>query len=270
MKTDQHNFLATGNAGNVGLALATSLVTVCMLNQFPSESVFDKKWMETGLCIANEESLWLNTHSLCFYACVIFAAVLRYLYVIQPPEVPPIQKVMLSGAVMSIFGHGLAHAYLASDPTQMDLQFHLNNLPKSLAVTAMLLFAFVTLFQGVLPFASATKIVTTSIIITLGFTILNVEPRNNNAYVIAVIYISNSMHMLSLPEEHKKTATYALYPFLQLPVLVVGVLESIGCEGLLEAVGGHVIYDSTLAIGYIALELLSNYLEPTKKLQKLS
>merc|ERR1719330_69659 len=102
---------------------------------------------------------------------------------------------------------------------------------------------------------------------TLGFTILDVEPKHNFVYAQAGIYINNSIHMLLLAKEHKNTATYALYPFFQFPVLAAGVIESTGCEALLQSLGGHVVFDSVLASGFIFTELSSNYLDSSKKMK---
>lgn len=273
MTTRQNNYSIIGNVGNVALGLSTILLTICKVyhHQLHSKSsMFDEKWLENGICISNEETFWWNSHSLSFFTAMIYTAVLKYMSAIQQEQVPSLQKAILSGAIHSVFGHGLAHLYFAMDPAEMDLRFDHDKLSQSLAVTTVALFTFGSVLTGLLPFASRKKIISLATLITLGFTILDVEPKHNFAYIEAALYAMNSIHMLWLSREHKHTATYALYPFFHFLVLAAGILESCGCEALLQGLGGHVVYDSVIAGAYIMIELSSNYLESSTKKLKLS
>lgn len=237
-----------------------------MLYQLPCKHVFDANWLQHGFCVSNPESIWWNSHTLSFYADTAFAAAIAYLYCIQPKQVPPIQKALLSGAIMGVLGHGLGHLHLGLDPTGMDLRFYTHDLQSSLKVALVNIFGFGTIFKGTMPLASIKKLAITAFLATIGFTVLDIEPKLNFVYAQAVIYISNAIHMLFLSAEHKGTASYMLFPYLNLPVLVVGVIESTGCQSFLESIGGHAVFDSSIAIGIIMIELLANHIQfPSQK-----
>ena len=253
---------AIGNAGLVLLLVLTSLITTCMLYQLPSPDYFDKDWISDGFCVTNADTKWSNSHSLSFYADVVLGLFIAYMFANQPKSAPPLQSAMLHGAIFGVFGHGLGHLYLSTNAKGMDLRFRpQEDRMASVAGTLVTVFAFGAIFQGTMPLSSRARLIMTAVIATAGFTILDIPPKLNFVYAQAAIYISNALHMLTLSSENKSAATFALYPYFQLPVLFVGVLESTACHGFLQKYGGHVIFDSSIAIGIICIELLSRYLE---------
>ncbi len=258
-------YATTGNIGYILLLGLTTFVTMCMIYQLPSEDLFDSNWLENGFCVSNPDTFWLNSHLLSFYADTIFAMIIAYLFFVQPKDAPPIQKALLSGAIMGVFGHGLGHLNLGFDPKGIDLRFRPNELIPSVQITLINIFALGSIFKSVMPLASNQRIALTSLISTIGFTLLNIEPKKNFVYAQAVIYIFNALHMLFLSKEHKETASYMIFPFLNLPVLVVGIMESTGCDLYLKYVGGHAVFDSTIALSVIMIELLSNRLQASTK-----
>ena len=247
-----------GNVGNILLLSLTSIVTACMLYKFPSTDSFDANWLKNGFCISNETTFWWNSHVLSFYADTVFTLILAYLYYVQPKDVPLIQKELLKGAIVSVFGHGLGHLHLGMDPNGMDLRFRVDDLSESLKTTFVNVFALGCIFKGTMPLASIQKLLFTALIATIGFTVFDIEPKSNFIYAQAVIYVFNAIHMLLLPAEHKDTAAYMFFPYLNLPVLAVGVMESTLCQSFLERIGGHAVFDSSIAVGIICIETLSN------------
>ena len=248
--------------GNILLLSLTTLVMVCMLYQFPRKEIFDTNWLRNGFCVSNQESSWLNSHVLSFYANAVLAAMIAYLSFIQPKDASVVQKQLLSGAIMGVLGHGLAHLHLGMSPTGMvDMRFQSDDL----IPTVVSLFGFTSIFKGAMPLASMQKLIINALIATAGFTILDVEPTLNFVYGQAVIFLSITTHMLSLPAEHKETSTYMLLPYLNLLVLAVGVVESTACESFLESFGGHAVYDSTIALVIITTEIFSSHLQVPKQ-----
>ena len=262
MYTKSSSYSKVGDLGNILLLSLTTLVTVCMLYQFPRKEIFDTNWLRNGFCVSNQESSWLNSHVLSFYANAVLAAMIAYLSFIQPKDASVVQKQLLSGAIMGVLGHGLAHLHLGMSPTGMvDMRFQSDDL----IPTVVSLLGFISIFKGSMPLASMQKLVINALIATAGFTILDIEPKLNFVYAQAVIYIAITTHMLSLSAEHKETAAYMLFPYLNLPVLAVGILESTACESFLGSLGGHAVYDSSIAIGTIMVELFSNQLRAPKQ-----
>lgn len=163
---------------------------------------------------------------------------------------------------MGVLGHGLGHLNLGFNPNGMDLRFRNHELMESIKVSFVNIFAFASIFKGVMPFASFPKLLLAASIATVGLTVFDIEPKANFIYAQAVIYMFQA---IKLSKEHKDTAAYMLAPFLNLPVLVVGVMESTGCEVYLKYMGGHAVFDSTIAIGIIMIELFSNRLQQPVK-----
>mmetsp|Transcript_40083 Transcript_40083/g.84161 ORF Transcript_40083/g.84161 Transcript_40083/m.84161 type:complete len:270 (-) Transcript_40083:63-872(-) len=246
-----------GNVGLVVLLFATSAVTYCMLNQLPSPEYFDENWLNNGFCVSNASSKWGNSHSLSFYADSFLALCIGYLFRVQP-KVPTLQSEILSGAILGVFGHGVGHLHLGMDAKGMDLRFRAgDDLPLSAFNALMGVFAFGAIFKGTLPLASIRRLGAAASIATAGFTIFNIPPELNFVYAQAVIYIFVSLHMLTLGQKDKSAAIFALYPYAQLPVLFIGMLESTVCATFLRRFGGHMIYDISIAIGVICIELIA-------------
>lgn len=233
-----------------------------MIYQYPSPQAFDAHWLSHGFCVSNPETTWQNSHSLSFYADTILALIIGYLTTTQPKNCPRFQKHLLKGAVMAVFGHGVGHMYLGLKPGGMDLRFRPHeDLVASIAGAVVTVVAFACIFQGTMPLSSTKRLAFTAIIATAGFTILDIVPKHNFVYAQAAIYISNALHMLTLPAEDKSAAAYALYPYFQLPVLFVGAMESTICEYFLQRFGGHMLFDSSIAVGIILNELSSRRIE---------
>ena len=234
---DSGTTTVAAKAGNIGLLIllaSTTIITYCMLYQYPSPSAFDAHWLSHGFCVSNPETTWQNSHSLSFYADTILALIIGYLTTTQPKTAPPLQVAILKGAVMAVFGHGAGHMYLGLKPEGMDLRFRPHeDFATSVAGTIVTVCAFAAIFQGTMPLSSTRRLAFTAIIATAGFTIFDIAPRLNFIYAQAAIYLSNGLHMLTLPAKDKSAASYALYPYFQLPVLAVGAMESTACEAFL-------------------------------------
>lgn len=261
MSSKPASYAKVGDLGNTLLLSLTILISACMLCQLPSKDIFDPNWLKNGFCVSNEETIWLNSHVLSFYADTALAAMIAYLCYIQPKDVPLIQKESLTGAIMGVLGHGLGHLHLGVvDPDGMDLRFQ----SEDLMPTVITFISLIAIFKGSMPFASMQKLAFHALIVTIGFTIFDIEPKLNFVYAQAAIYISITTHALSLPTKHKNSASYMLSPFFNFPVLAVGIIESTACESFLASLGGHAVYDSTIAFSVIMVELFSNHLQVPK------
>lgn len=255
-------YTKVGNIGNILFLSLTILVSICMFYQLPNKEIFDSNWLKNGFCVSNEETLWLNSHILSFYANTALSAMIAYLCFVQPKDVPLLQKEILKGAIVGVLGHGLGHLYIgAVNPNGVDIRFQQS---EDLMPTAINFFSLIAIFKGSMPFASMQKLAFHALIVIIGFTIFDIEPKLTFIYAQAAIIISITTHALSLPTEHKNTATFMLIPFLNFPVLVVGIMESTACESFLASLGGHAVYDSVIAFAFIMVELFSNHLQVPK------
>ena len=266
-----------GNIGNVLLLVGTLLVTTCMIYQYPSKDYYDESWLRNGFCVSNEDTIWKNSHALSFYSDTLFTMLIFYLYLSKTTRnskkdqttthtPPPLQLAILSGSIMGIFGHGAGHMYLGIEPTGMDLRLFDNYETYAISKRGVLstivsFVGFGAIFYGGLPLASLRRLVLASFVATSGLTLLNIEPKLNFIYAQAIIFIMISLHALSLDIKHKLTATYMLFPYLQFPVLIVGILEATCCNSILKALGGHMVFDTMISISFLINEIMSTYLE---------
>jgi len=265
---DNQYYQRVGDLGNFLLFTATCAVTACLLYKLPNESKYDSNWLSNGFCISNQDDPLWNSHNLSFYADTFLAVILGGLYLTRQKQdtkngIPPLQKALLQGSIMAVFSHGLVHLYLGIDPKGMDLRIHLDNLIHSIVTQLFLVFGFVSLFLGTMPLASKESLFISAILATLGFTIFDVPPQLNFVYSTGVIYVLSAINMLSLPAKHKDTASYFIYPYSQLPVLVMGILESTRCGAILESVGGHAVLDTTIGLSIILGDIIATHIEQT-------
>ena len=256
-----------GNVGLVLLLVLTFAVTYCMLYQLPSSDYFDESWSSNGFCVSNPDSKWTNSHSLSFYADTFLALCIAYLYHTQPKSAPKLQSEMLKGAIMGVFGHGLGHLNLGMDARGMDLRFRPSeDISSSVINTVVSVGAFGAIFKGTLPLSSAGRLAAAAVIATAGFAVLDIFPKMNFVYAQAVIYIFSSLHLLTISSKDKAAAIFAMFGYAQLPVLIIGGLESTACISFLRKYGGHAIYDSSIALGTIGMELMSRKIETRRSL----
>lgn len=259
-----------GNVGNVILLISTCVVTACLLYRWPNEALFDENWLTHGFCVSNPDSTWWNSHTLSFYTDTLLALVTACLFFYYDSKksgvlLSPIHRAALQGSIVSVFGHGCSHLFLGIvDPTEMDLRIRFDDLTGSIPYQLVSFGGLSSIFMGTMPLASTTKILATGIFGSLGFTVLNVGPSMNFVYAQGIIFVSSALNMLFLPTKYKDAAMYSIYPYVNLPVLVMGVLESTKCETMIKPIGGHAAYDASIVIGIILQGILSVHLEGSK------
>jgi hypothetical protein len=235
-------YRAVGDIGNIALLIGTTIVSACLLFRFPDESYYDQAWLEKGFCVSNEDNVWLNSHSLAFYVGVFFTLCVWLIQRNYGKAVSPLAMAQIRGSMIAIFSHGAGHLYLGRNPAGMDMRFFLDKPLISGIAQCVNFFGFAGIFSGTMALASRQRILLTAAVATLGFSVLDIPPNLNFVYGQGVIYISSSLHFLSLPGELKDNPIYMLYSLFQLPVLVVGILESTRCDDLLKDLGGQGTY----------------------------
>ena len=264
-------YRTVGDVGNLALLFGTTIVSACFLFRLPNESYYDKAWLENGFCVSNEDSSWLNSHSLAFYAAVFLslsAWLVKQNY--SRRSTSALAAAHIQGSIFGILSHGAGHLYLGRTPSGMDLQVYQDKPLASIAVVCVSFFTFAGIFDGTMALASRQRILLTAAVAALGFQALDIPPTLNFVYGQAVIYISSALHFLSLPKEDKANPIYMLYGLFQLPVLVVGFLESTRCEDWLQGFGGHVLFDGAIGTGVVAIHLINTHVDTkatSKKLQ---
>lgn len=246
-----------GDAGNGVLFTSTTAATVMMLYRLPSESYFDKGWLNHGFCVQNSENTWTNSHALSFYVDTLLTVANFGMYYRFRHQLSELGKALAFGSIPATLGHGLGHLHYGLDPGGTDLRINMDMPMESLTNTLVMTFAYASIFFGTMPLASKTRIFATAMFFCTLHNVLSIPPTLTFVYAQAAIYLASSLHMLSLDTRHKESVTYMAYALLQLPVLCIGVLESTRCENFLKELGGHAVYDGAIGVGVIILILLS-------------
>ena len=240
-----------GNAGNLLLFTSMLIVSAMLLYRLPTEAYFDTSWLNSGFCVANNGDIWTNSHVLSFYVDVCFSLANVAMYVMLRHKLSAYGQAMAFGSILSVFGHGVGHLHYGSKGG-MDLRFFADKPMESLINTCVMLFTYAAIFCGTMPLASKKRIVATAIICCALHNILDIPPTLMFVYAQAAIYITGSLHQLSLEQHDKESAAYMAFGLLQMPVVAVGILEATQCEQFLKKLGGHAIYDGMIGVVTLA------------------
>ena len=106
------------------------------------------------------------------------------------------------------YGHGVGHLHYGTDPGGMDLRIDSDKPVESLVNSAIMLCTYVPIFIGVMPLSSKGRIFSAAVFFTVFHNVLDVRPTLTFVYAQAAIYISSSLHMLSLDKCHKESTLY--------------------------------------------------------------
>ena len=84
--------------------------------------VVDQVYRDDGFCVSNRESdsIWNQSHAYCFYADTFMSIVYWIICQTQRGKVPDRALVVMEENVVSMFGHGCAHLFIALNPFSSD------------------------------------------------------------------------------------------------------------------------------------------------------
>ena len=162
-------YRTVGDVGNLALLFGTTIVSACFLFRLPNESYYDKAWLENGFCVSNEDSSWLNSHSLAFYAAVFLslsAWLVKQNY--SRRSTSALAAAHIQGSIFGILSHGAGHLYLGRNPSGMDLRVYQDKPLASIAVVCVSFFTFAGIFDGTMALASRQRILLTAAVAALG------------------------------------------------------------------------------------------------------
>ena len=198
------------DAGNVALFLSMAVTSVMLLYRLPTEASFDKGWLDTRFCILNSYNKWTNSFALSFYVDVCFSFSIYGIYAIFNHKLLMLGKYFAFGSIFATAGHGMGHLHYGSDPRGMDLWFDLDHPLQSCVNNLVVLFTYIAIFYGTMPLVLTKWISTTALIFSLFHNILSISLMLMFVYRQAAIYISISLHMLSLKKGDKENEVYMI------------------------------------------------------------
>lgn len=258
-----------GNAFHAFSSLSVLAYTITvMLFAKPGSGIFDSEWVEHGFCVVQKDVPHWNSHDLCLYFDTILVAIGLLIY--QSLKGMP-NPAMKSADEMMIFnllghlGHGIAHGFIATKYRGDDVDFagaqHISHIDmlvgggeeinqieivKHAVIGAGFWFG---MLRGIVPTLGMTALTIASVSAYLGR--LFVRDILGFAYVQAVIAVAFTSTQLMLPKE-KKDFCYAAFAASSLVLSIIPWVESTACQNVAAKVGGHLIYDVSIAVLLIA------------------
>jgi len=221
-------------------------------NLFISNSV-----LEDGFCISNKSSLWFSSHALCFYVDTFFCFIL-YKYMNEGYDLSIPKRIMdpVSLNIIAHFGHGLGHFIVGVFGTLnntyiFDADYNWYTLVIIYLWLSSFWFGFIQSIHS--NFNYRIQLIE-CIIITSGQLFIPIQ--FSFTYVQTIILLLASINDLSIDKKHKDIYYTLKAGIVNLPIGLVGWLESYSCDNILIYIGGHLWYDCTIPISIITYYLL--------------
>ena len=227
-------------------------------------SILDSEWLKDGFCVTNKEMPYWTTHDLCLYADTILSIILVIIYLAlrNTPGMEAANNYLIWN-IPSILGHGFAHGGFAKvirDGSNSDEEDRLTRLlggdPKDILIFFILptLIFWAPLLKAVMNNMKLQKIIPFAFIASAAGIPL---PRQFDfVYVQTVVSLAFSANELSRPKGDKTTFEYALFSFFIIfPGLIAWVECTLCSNSAMEMLGGHLIFDASIAlmagVGYL-------------------
>jgi hypothetical protein len=227
----------------LGLGMTVVYTSMVVLSSDRPGLLLDEKWVQDGFCVSDTPIG--NSHDLSFYVDVVLASILLTLYALwrniegleEASKLIPIEAV-------SILGHGAVHEFIAYKMRQGK---SLEDEAESPPLLSSLIFAVVFWFPFLKAALSNWNLgpVMVSALLASYFQRF-VPPRFGFTYVQTVLVCASALNsMLSADRNNRE---YAYRAISLIPVVLVPFFECMTCQSFLKHVGGHAVFDGTLAL----------------------
>lgn len=238
--------------GTLAFALAVA--------KFPS--LFDAEWAKEGFCVVNKMVFYQSSHDWCFYLDMMLALLMTIIYwrLRERPGMISANALVKSHA-MAVAGHGMGHALIAKGVRDgnidTDQQTAFQDMPVAhiIGYQIGLLIFWVSLLKAVCLQLSIKSVSVLAVVFNLVSILIPI--RFVFTYVQTVILLCFSIDQLNQGKA-AKGFEYALFAAVNgVPVILIAWLESTSCtSGLVQALGGHVMYDVYIALGSIVFYVM--------------
>jgi hypothetical protein len=260
-----YSYETLGNVLNSIILIAGILYAACVIyfTQPGRHGVVDDGWKEDGFCIHNKEVAFWSSFDTCLYVDLLFSAILGLLYLKWRTILPEHCSQVVPMVIASTVGHGLAHGVMAQsfrsdDDTNNAPPQGLEDVPlwQSMAFCA---FFWFPLLKASLPKVANALVAVLAVLVTYGPMLVgNGLPKEHGfAYVQTVVTLAFHTSQLLLDSSSSKTnekqrREYFTLPLLAaLPPMVASWNEALGCNAYFRDLGGHMLYDASIIIGFL-------------------
>ena len=257
------------------LTLASSFALCVVLWAKPNSWLFDGEWLRHGYCLRGVDVPFWNSLDLAFYVDVTLGISLGLLW-IQWRKEPGMEVCSrkVPGYVLSIIGHGFGHllesrAYFRSGGLDVSPKAWFSHSSPS----GVMLFAATFWFPFMIAALSNVHNHLQRFVIALSVSAVElycIDSRFSFTYIQTVLAMCACANQLLEP--NKDRWEYAVLAKVSLlPVVVMGWTESLYCHAFYQRLGGHALYDATIALSLICFYTLCHlhYREEARKRKEL-
>lgn len=236
-----------------------------------AQGVVDEHWKEDGFCIQNMDVPYWSSFDTCLYVDVTFSFIIAALY-FRWKDIPGMEKVnaIVPAVIASTLGHGAAHGAMATGFRDGSYQENKdsNTVPEpvlwqQVAFCAMFWFP---LLKGVNQKMSNFYLAILAVMATYGNYFVKTEL--GFPYVQTVINVSFHISQLMLPLDEKSSRFYMRIPLANVLPLLVAWSEALFCDAFFRAAGGHMLYDASIVVSFLALYITEYNYYSSKPLAK--
>jgi len=244
-----------------GVILAVSLLyaaTVIYFTQQPDQSFFDETWKQDGFCIQNKDVPYWSSFDKCLYVDTFFSVVLAWMwYRWRNVEGMAKASELVPFVVLGTLGHGYAHGMEAAKFRRGEIEEE-GGAERSLwqDVVFGAIFWFPLLKASLYNEMSNRNVAWLTVVVCAAGSKLRDE--YGFTYVQTVLAMAYHVSQLLLPRKEKEQHARE---YLMLPVvtavlpLITAWNEALFCQTYFRAAGGHVLYDASIILGFIAFYL---------------
>jgi len=263
--SDSASYASRGDVANVASVVLAIGYAVCVVyyTQPGRSGVLDETWKGDGFCIHNKNVPYWSSFDTCLYVDTVFSALLGVLY-LKWKDAPGMKSAsaMVPYVILGTLGHGFAHGAMATkfrDGGDGDAASADNDEGAGLATDRPELWKIVgfaalfwfPLLKASLMSVSSAKVALLSAVVTYGS--LWIRDVYGFAYVNTVLSIAFHLSQLLLDREEKQNRQYLTLPlFVAIPPLLTAWNEALFCDAYFKTAGGHVLYDASIILCFIA------------------
>ena len=281
------------------VSLVISLVfalAVVLVASRPNQWLFDKEWAEVGFCVANADTPFWTSHDTSLYSDAVVTAALLAFYFLhsnqgQTKSTSDNDEFHMQGLytgqtvklAIAHLAHGIGHGSLAYFQRQaMSMaagQDGMGNtsrtpgvedmdmLQLARAVALLSMTFWVPMLKAACTRVSCPVLVFSAVLVAAGQVMT--PPEFGFTYVQTILLVSNALNELTRPVKEKQSREYSLYPIMvNVPVAIMGWVESMGCGAFYKDIGGHVWYDTTIGLTMAAFMVNTYFHERSNRGRK--
>ena len=224
-------------ANSLSLLLTGAFLVAILLRP----SLFAESYLRAGFCVSFAATAY-NSHALCFYADAFFTVLLGVLCSTFSDS----RLARVRTSYLGILGHGIGHLALYLSPDAI------RGSGETQATTLWVLAALLAFWLGFFWSFTPSKLVNLAIAFANTLALAFHVPRAFGFTYVQTVLMTAFVSRDLLIRERKDSLYVAWSVLVNIPVVLMGWIEALGCDAGLINYGGHVFYDAVIPLSMLA------------------